>query len=491
VRIINISTSITVTVTAIAAMMLLGMPTASSIGSTDLISSFDDDGGMQDSVRAGVVALGGDAASSTSAIAGGDLTPQSGYNLHSGDGIASGESGTPSQAVSGFGTSACAPLPPVPSGATVVSPGANLRAIVAAAKPGDVIALEDGTYTHADISFTTPGVTLRSVSGNPSAVIIDGGYSAEMIVRVLASNITIAEVTLTHAHYHLAHVTPLVENVFIDNAHFYRVRFIDGSEQFIKSNGNSKKTTWTNDGLVECSDFVMSSAGRAKVRNNCYTGGIDVHGGRGWIVRNNYFEGIWCDSGLADHAVFFWSLSRDTLVENNLIVNCARGIGFGLGGPTGGGRKYSDASPDWVELQHIGGIVRNNVIWGTIARYDTGIEMQRVIDAKVLHNTVLSRPSTATGRYSSIDYRWPNTVVEIRNNLVWRITQRNSAVGQIEGNVEGADESWVLDVDKRNFHLQATATPAIDTGIVDADSGVDMDAATHNNGAPDVGADER
>ena len=246
---------------------------------------------MQDGAPAGVVALGDDTASSTSAIAGSDLTPQSGDDLHGGVDIASGESVAPIQAVSGFGISACAPLPPVPPGATVVSPGANLPGIVAAAQPGDVIALEDGTYTYADISFTTPGVTLRSVSGNPSAVIIDGRFSAQMIVRVLASNITIAEVTLTHAYYHLAHVTPLVDNVFIDNAHFYRVRFIDGSEQFIKSNGNSKKTTWTNDGLVECSDFVMSSAGRAKVRNNCYTGGIDVHGGARVDCSEQIFRG--------------------------------------------------------------------------------------------------------------------------------------------------------------------------------------------------------
>jgi hypothetical protein len=486
----NFKTNIAVAV--IASMILFYVLTACSISPAALISNFGDDGGIWEGARTGVVALGGDTISSSNKITGGDLTPQNGVDLPAAADIASGESVPSIQAVSGFGISACAPLPPVPSEATVVGPGADLRAIVAAAQPGDVIALEDGTYTQADISFKTPGVTLRSVSGNPSAVIIDGGFSAQMIVRVLASNVTIAEITLTHAYYHLAHVTPLVDNVSIDDTHFYRVRFIDGSEQFLKSNGNAAKTTWTNDGLVECSDFVMSSAGRAKVRNNCYTGGIDVHGGRRWVVRNNYFDGIWCDAGLAEHAVHFWSLSRDTRVENNLIVNCARGIGFGLGGaPAGGGRKYSDASPAWVELQHIGGIVRNNVIWSTIARYDTGIEMQRVIDAKVLHNTVLSRPSTATGRYSSIDYRWPNTMVEIRNNLVWRITQRDSAAGQIEGNVEGADESWVLDVDARNFHLQATATAAIDTGIVDSDSGVDIDGATHNNGVPDVGADER
>ena len=405
--------------------------------------------------------------------------------------IVSGPASQPVQIRSGFGVAACAPLPPLRSDATVVSPGADLRAIVAAARPGDVIALEDGIYTQADISFTTSGVTLRSVSGNPSAVIIDGGFSAPMVLRVRASEVTIAEITLTHAHYHLAHVTPPADGASIENIHFYRVRFVDGSEQFLKGNGNAAKTAWVDNGVVECSDFVMGATGRAKVRGNCYTGGIDVHGGRGWTVRNNYFEGIWCEAGLAEHAVHFWSRSRDTLVENNLIVNCARGIGFGLGRLPTGGRTYTDEPPAWADLQHIGGIARNNVIWSTIHRYDTGIEMQRVIDAKVLHNTVLSRRNTAAGRYSSIDYRWPNTRVEIYNNLVWRITRRDGAAGRVAGNVEGADESWVRDVDTRDFHLQAVATAAIDTGIADPDSGVDIDGAPHTNGPPDVGADER
>ena len=81
--------------------------------------------------------------------------------------------------------------------------------------------------------------------------------------------------------------------------------------------------------------------------------------------------------------------------------------------------------------------------------------------------------------------------MEIRNNLVWRITRRNGATARVEGNVVGADESWVLDVDARDFHLQAAATTAINTGIVDPDSGVDIDGDPHTNEGPDVGADER
>jgi hypothetical protein len=139
----------------------------------------------------------------------------------------------------------------------------------------------------------------------------------------------------------------------------------------------------------------------------------------------------------------------------------------------------------------VGGIARNNVIWSTNHRYDTGIEIQRTLGARVIHNTVLSREASATSRYSSIDYRYASTTVDLVNNLVWRITVRDGAQGSLTGNVEGADESWLEDVDGGDFHLRATATAAIDSGATDPESGVDIDGEPHTNGAPDVGADER
>ena len=39
--------------------------------------------------------------------------------------------------------------------------------------------------------------------------------------------------------------------------------------------------------------------------------------------------------------VLFWKTSKDPVVERNVILNCARGIGFGLA-PEGGHRKYQD-----------------------------------------------------------------------------------------------------------------------------------------------------
>jgi hypothetical protein len=52
-------------------------------------------------------------------------------------------------------------------------------------------------------------------------------------------------------------------------------------------------------------------------------GGIDAHNAVGWIVRDNTFRKIRSPAGsVAEHAVHFWSGSRDTLVERNLIVDC-------------------------------------------------------------------------------------------------------------------------------------------------------------------------
>jgi hypothetical protein len=60
---------------------------------------------------------------------------------------------------------------------TIVSDAAQLRAAIAAAKPGDVIAMKDGTWTDVDIRIDTAGIpgapiTLRAVT--PGAVTLSG-----------------------------------------------------------------------------------------------------------------------------------------------------------------------------------------------------------------------------------------------------------------------------------------------------------------------------
>src|SRR4029453_12561696 len=73
----------------------------------------------------------------------------------------------------------CSPLP-APSAVVVdVTPSqfSSLQSSLDAARPGDTIQLSDGLYPLPQtLVFRTPGVTLRSKSGNRLGVVFDGGY---------------------------------------------------------------------------------------------------------------------------------------------------------------------------------------------------------------------------------------------------------------------------------------------------------------------------
>ena len=376
-----------------------------------------------------------------------------------------------------------------------------LPAIVAAAPSGTTILLADGTYRMTTsgesarrIQFRTDGVTLRSESNDAEAVIIDGEYLTNEILAVHASNVTIAHLTVTRAVDHPIHVTPMDGTTNVTGFRAYAVRLVDGGEQFLKVNPNGARSAWVDTGTVECSTFLMTDAGRPHVERaggGCYTGGIDTHAAQGWVVRNNHFEGIYCaGEGLAEHAIHFWNACRDTLVENNVIVDCARGIGFGLG-EMDATRPYADDPFPGIYVGHYGGIIRNNVISAEIPYFDTGIELSQARGTVVVHNTVWSTDAV-TSFFSSIDYRFPNSDVTILNNLVRRITVRDGAMGRVESNQEGVDASYFVDAPGDDFHLVAGATMAIDRGVAHPDSGLDLDGDPHSAGsAPDLGADER
>ena len=226
----------------------------------------------------------------------------------------------------------CATLPSLPADAIRVGPerAGELASIVSSAPPGAIIALEDGTYTSSAsgeasrrLIFRQPGVTLRSASGEASRVVIDGEYVTHELLYIVADDVTIADLTLTRAVDHLAHVTSETADP-TTGARFSGVVFVDSGEQQVKINPGAADG-WIDHGVVECSSFTLTDAGRPHVERaggGCYTGGIDAHAARGWIVRRNTFTGIYCaGEGLAEHAVHFWRSSRDTLVENNTIID--------------------------------------------------------------------------------------------------------------------------------------------------------------------------
>jgi hypothetical protein len=189
--------------------------------------------------------------------------------------------------------------------------------------------------------------------------------------------------------------------------------------------------------------------------------------------------------------VHFWTSSRDTLVEQNLIVDCARGVGFGLG--DGGGkapdRSYSDDPyPGVGYVGHYDGVIRNNVITTSSGFdfFDTGIELEQARGTRVLHNTIVHGSSA----FASISHRFPNTMVTLINNLVQNIRGRDASSASSASNLEQVDPSLFVDAAGADLHLRSTASVAIDHGAALPDAGRDIDDAAHDNGAPDIGADE-
>ncbi len=404
--------------------------------------------------------------------------------------LASGAAGQP----------ACDPLPP-PSGSVVeVFPAGagTLRDTVAAAASGTTILLHDGLYDMSGgdagyrLVFDTPDVALRSASGDRDAVVLDGAYGTNELLSIHASDVTIADLTLARAYDHPIHISGTPGHP-ISGILIHGVRVVDPGQQAIKINPSGDG--YVDDGTIECSAVELTDAGRAEIRDNCYTGGIDAHQAWGWTLRRNYVAGFWCDTGLSEHGIHFWRGSRDTVVEENVIVDCARGVGFGLGA-SGTGRVYDDDPyPGVGYLGHIDGIIRNNFIaagdpglFGSQDGFDTGIGLEQARGAVVAHNTVAS---TSPPRSSSIEWRFGNTLAEVFNNLVSEsLLPRDGGQATLDGNLDYCPLSWLTDVAGGDLHLTAGAgavdagTP-LDPGLADTD--IDLET---RDAEPDVGADE-
>jgi hypothetical protein len=376
----------------------------------------------------------------------------------------------------------------------VPAQAADLAVIVDTAVAGTTIRLADGVYALGgdSIWFHTPGVTFRSASGNAAAVVLDNNYAGGSILEIAASNVTIAELTLQRAFHHPIHVAP--QSGSITGTLIHGVRVIDPGEQGIKINANG--TLNADSGVVRCSLVRLTDTGRSFVRNGCYTGGIDGHRARDWRVHDNTIEGFWCGSGLSEHAIHFWTGSRDTVVERNVIRNNARGIGFGLGQGTAG-RTYTDSPcPGVTNAGHFRGVIRNNFVavndprvFATADGFDSGIGLEEACSVEVLHNSVFSTQAP----FSSIEWRFPVTSGRIANNLVsHNLRPRDGAAPTVAGNVAGAPASLVVDLPVTgDLHLRSGATAAVDRGVLLpaglADEDIDREP---RDATPDVGADE-
>lgn len=355
----------------------------------------------------------------------------------------------------------------------------------AAGVPATIL-VSNGTYvldTWA-LPVTCDQLIVRSLSGDRDAVVIRGpdegpSASVEHIFWVQANTVTVADITFGWCRYHgvQAHGQSPVD---VSGLRVHNCRIVNCNEQFIKGTSSDGDPEGVTDGRVEYCTFEFTNGWAYQY----YTGGIDVHKGVNWIVRDNVFRNIRTpndESGYAEHAVHFWkrctTRPQNIVVERNVIVHCDRGIGFGLGG--------------WADGMDGGGsVIRNNTVYnnGDGDWTDVGIGLESACDVLVDNNTVLAP------YWAPIEYRFSGSSnLVFRNNLVnANITARDGAPAAARSNnVSTAQASWFRDAASGDLHLLPGTSAAIDQGCAVPEFNEDIDGHRRPAGAAwDVGADE-
>jgi len=374
----------------------------------------------------------------------------------------------------------CLILPGLTSAITVGTVGELVDAVNQANTPGGdkEILLENGTYTlNSALRIHSNGITIRSVSGNRSAVIVRGaGIYGDVthVFHVEADNFTARDMTLRDVYNHAIQMQPYAQAPIMINLHI-----LDTREQMIKvAYDINNPNTHSDNGRVENCRFEYS----AGIGPQWYIGGVDAHHAFDWVVRGNTFVNIRSpddpddpDANVAEHAIHFWNGSQNTLAEKNTIINCDRGIGFGLGDDRG----------------HVGGIIRNNMIYHNAAHDlgDVGIGLESVTDAQVYNNTIYQEHAYD----NAIEYRWPATTgLLIANNLTNKaIAQRNEASAEVSNNVTNANSGWFVNPTTGDLHLATPVPTVVNQGwpILGLVDDIDGDVRPQGGGY-DIGADE-
>jgi hypothetical protein len=247
----------------------------------------------------------------------------------------------------------------------------------------------------------------------------------------------------------------------------------DAYQQLVKVSVDRDNTSISSDGGLIENCVLEYSAGAGP---NFYIGGIDALGAKNWTIRGNTLRNIASPhTAVGGFAIHFWSGSESNVVERNTIIDCDRGIGFGL-----------DDAPN------IGGVIRNNMIYHAAngAPFgDVGIAVTDSPDSRVYNNTIFVEHPYP----NAIEYRFPGTRnVMIFNNLTnRRIQSRDGGSGTTRGNVSSATATWFVSPANGNLRLASVVPAVIDAGQPIADLIDDIDGEMRPEGtALDVGADE-
>lgn len=334
----------------------------------------------------------------------------------------------------------------VPPADVTVNDVKGLVSAVGALSPGKTVLIAPGTYVlPRRLVLSTGGTAAAPVviaaAGAPGSVIIDANGAEEAFLVNGASFLRIEGLTITGGACHAIKVDPPSTDVVIVNNRMYdntRTSKLNDQVSAVKGDPGAVRVTVENN-IVE----QMTSFGGDNFQ------GIDCNAGVDWIVRGNTVRDI-RGAGAAGSGIQFKSGSVNTLIENNLVVRCGlNGIVYGgFGNPAWGKQTF----------EHVGGVVRNNVVVGC---GDAGITAINTCDGKIVNNTLFNNGFNP-------DVRRPTRNLEIRNNILDRAIQfRDGSTAIHAGNAvlsKPADGSWFVNAEGMDFRLRSGAPVSPEVG---------------------------
>ena len=383
-----------------------------------------------------------------------------------------------------------APALPSPTGTVVeVSNNSELQAAVNNLDEGITILLAPGQYNLTRTLFIrTRNITLRGASDRCDEVVLSGRgmenadyANVPSIVWSDAVGLKIYNMTLAEPYFHSVQL-----QAEADDFHLYNVKMLNAGEQFVKGSaegfGNGPQNGVVEYSIMEYTDAPPNTDHGGG--GTGYTNGVDVHGAKNWVIRNNLFKNFHTpDSAdrLWNPAILMWNGSEGTLSEGNVFINVDRAISYGL----------TNRDED-----HRGGIIRNNMVYYSSGLYstfrrlnsDAAIIVWDSPQTKVYHNTVLTNGNLNL----AIELRYDSVDVEVKNNLMDKgIRHRNSLSYEAENNVTTALASWFVDPVSGNLRLKTHQASVVDQASLLEDARTDIDGRVRSVGlGADIGAHE-
>ena len=345
----------------------------------------------------------------------------------------------------------------------------GLNTIINGASPGTWIVFAAGTYQIPDYYIiTVDSITITSNSGNPETVVIngDGMNGDDHGFQVQSNNVTISNITIQNVRYNCINIYENTDGFHLNNC------ILKNAGEFFLDVSWATASSPSEYGIIEYCIFEYPAGSGV----HTFMGGINGKFCKDWIIKNNVFKFIRSPSiGSTAYAILFWNNSETTLVEKNHIIDCDRGIGFGLG------------------MQgNSGGIIRNNFIYhrNIIDNDQKGISLESSPNTQIYNNTIYIEQDI----FSSIEYRYnTSNGIFIANNLTNKpILARDGASGIDTNNVIIAMSNWFRDLTIGDLHLSSdTLSEVVDRGINIAGLFEDFDGDSRPQGLGiDIGADE-